>query len=258
VDIVTPNPSPLIASQTVISPKANIAYTFDEHATAFLNSGFGFHSNDARAAVMASTANVIPRAFGSELGFRWADETVAISAAAWLLDLESEFIWVGDEGTTEQAGRSRRLGIDIEARLHPASWLTLGGSATVSRGRLQDLPDGENFISLAPTFTLTSFALVELYAVTTSIRLRHIGARPANESYSVEASGYTIIDLQGTLPLSETLAMTVQCENLLNADWREAQFDTASRLQNEVETTSEIHYTPGTPLNVRVGLTLAF
>ena len=246
------------AQKVVVSPKATLAYTFDEHATLFLNSGFGFHSNDARAAVSNPSQAVLPRAFGAELGARWADDVVAVSAAAWMLDLESEFVWIGDEGTTEEAGRSRRIGLDIEARLHPTSWFTIGGNATVSRGRLRDLPEGENFIALAPTLTLTSFAMFEFDAFTAALRLRHIGARPANESYSVEATGYSIVDINGTLPLTSSLDLNVQVENLLNMSWREAQFDTESRLQGEASSISEIHYTPGTPFNVRVGVGLRF
>ncbi|MDZ4745105.1 MAG: TonB-dependent receptor [bacterium] len=245
-------------TKIVVSPKANLSYMFNDNATMFLNSGFGFHSNDARAAVSNPSQAVVPRAFGAELGARWADDVVAVSAATWMLDLESEFVWIGDEGTTEEAGRSRRIGIDLEARVHPVSWFTVGGNATLSRGRLRDLPEGENYIALAPILTLTSFAVFEFDAFSAALRLRHIGTRPANESYSVVASGYSIVDLNGTVPLTSALDLTMQIENLLNVSWREAQFDTQSRLRSESESVSEIHYTPGTPFNVRLGVGMRF
>lgn len=34
---------------------------------------------------------------------------------------------------------------------------------------------------------------------------------------------------------------------LLNSEWNQAQFDTESRLPNEPEPVSELHFTPGTP-----------
>ncbi len=246
------------AQKIVVSPKANLAYAIDDHGTLFLNSGFGFHSNDARVAVTKASQTTIPRAFGAELGGRWANDVLAFSVAAWMLDLESEFVWIGDEGTTEESGRSRRIGLDVEARVHPTTWFTIGGNATVSRGRLRDLPDGANYIALAPTLTLTSFAVFEFDAFSAAVRLRHIGARPANETYSVAATGYSIVDMNGTVPLTSALDLNVQVENLLNMSWREAQFDTESRLRGESDTTSEIHYTPGTPFNVRVGVGLRF
>ena len=242
----------------VISPKANASLLLTENTTLFLNSGFGFHSNDARVAVSKSNSNIIPRAFGSEIGARWADETIAVSAAGWLLDLENEFIWVGDEGTTEEVGRSRRIGIDIEARYNATDWLTVGTEMTVSKGRLMDLPEGKNYIALAPNITLTAFASAKFDAFSTALRLRNIGSRPANEDNSLTATGYSILDLTAIVPISKNFDLTLQCENILNSTWREAQFDTSSRLPNESTAVSEVNYTPGTPANVRLGLSAKF
>lgn len=43
----------------------------------------------------------------------------------------------------------------------------------------------------------------------------------------------------------------VIAQNLLNAAWKEAQFETESRLRNEIEPVSEIHFAPGTPFFVK-------
>lgn len=243
-----------MATSIVISPKLNASYAFHEHATLFLNSGFGFHSNDARVTVMSPPGTTIPRAFGAEIGSRWSTEFLSVSLAAWLLDLDREFIWVGDAGTTELAGRSRRIGFDIDARLNLTPWLTVGGNATASRGRLRDEPDGEDRIPLAPPFTLTSFLSVSTQPLTASLRVRHIGARPANEVNTVIASGYSILDLTVKFNLTSSLSLGIQVENILNTPWREAQFDTMSRLQGEPTPISEIHFTPGTPRAIRVGV----
>ena len=47
-------------------------------------------------------------------------------------------------------------------------------------------------------------------------------------------------------------------ENALDTMWNEAQFDTESRLRGEEEPVSEIHFTPGNPLNMRLGVSLLF
>jgi len=49
-----------------------------------------------------------------------------------------------------------------------------------------------------------------------------------------------------------------QLENLLNTEWNEAQFDTESRLFHETASYSEIHFTPGNPLNIQAGLSFEF
>ncbi|MDE0043585.1 MAG: hypothetical protein OXT74_16215, partial [Candidatus Poribacteria bacterium] len=50
----------------------------------------------------------------------------------------------------------------------------------------------------------------------------------------------------------------VTVENHFNADWNEAQFDTESRLATEKEPVSEIHFTPGNPMNVQAGVAYEF
>lgn len=242
----------------LISPKANLMYALNQHATVFLNSGFGFHSNDARVVVSQPGENTLPRAFGSEIGGRWSRDGFAVSAALWMLDLQSELVWVGDEGTTEESGRTRRIGLDLEARYSATSWLTLGADATLSRGHYRDVPEGENFIALAPNLTLTSYAVVRSDDFSAALRLRHIGERPGNESYSLRASGYTLLDLNASLALTSKLQCTIECQNLLNSAWREAQFDTQSRLRNEAAPISEIHYTSGTPFALRLGMEMRF
>ncbi|MER3499535.1 MAG: hypothetical protein C4308_13365, partial [Chitinophagaceae bacterium] len=47
-------------------------------------------------------------------------------------------------------------------------------------------------------------------------------------------------------------------QNVLNTKWKETQFDTESRLQNEPAPVSEIHFTPGTPFFARASFTVFF
>jgi outer membrane receptor protein involved in Fe transport len=248
-----------VAQQLVLSPKANVAIPVTDAATLFLNSGFGFHSNDARAIVGNSNARTLPRAFGAEVGARYgsARDVISVSAAAWMLALESELVYVGDEGTTEESGRTLRTGVDLEGIINPLDWLALSVDATISRGRFRDLPDGENFIPLAPDLTLTASAVVRHDDFSAALRLRHVGDRPANEDNSVQALGYSILDLSTAYRLG-AIELFVNVENLLDAEWNEAQFDTESRLPGESESTSELHFTPGTPLSVRGGVAVRF
>ena len=50
----------------------------------------------------------------------------------------------------------------------------------------------------------------------------------------------------------------ISVQNLLNTDWKEAQFETESRLQNESESVTEIHFTPGTHSFLKSHLTIYF
>ncbi|RYE00430.1 MAG: TonB-dependent receptor, partial [Sphingobacteriales bacterium] len=52
--------------------------------------------------------------------------------------------------------------------------------------------------------------------------------------------------------------LQLTAENLLNSNWLEAQFNTTSRLQWEADPVTEIHFTPGTPRFVKLGLSYNF
>lgn len=247
-----------IAGSFLLSPKANVAAPLSDDVTLFANAGFGFHSNDARAMV-GNPEESIPRAFGAELGVRYGRPggPFSLAGAAWSLSLEKEFVFVGDEGTTEESGRTVRRGVDLEAQANPFRWLSISIDATVSEGRFTDLPEGENRIPLAPDLTLTANALARLGGTSAFLRLRRVGDRPANEFGTVIAKGYSIVDLSVSRRFGPA-ELFVTVENLLDAEWNEAQFDTESRLAGEPEPVSELHFTPGTPRSIRGGAAIRF
>jgi hypothetical protein len=90
-----------------------------------------------------------------------------------------------------------------------------------------------------------------------SLRYRYLGDRAANEDNSVVANGYFLADavIKFTRPAFE---LSLLAENLFNVEWNEAQFDTESRLFNEVNPVSEIHFTPGTPFYFKAGISFFF
>ncbi len=250
-----------VAQQFIFSPKANLSITPSEGLSFFGNFGYGFHSNDARVVVAAKGADsTLPRAIGFETGVRIGKVTDLISGsvAAWQLDLESELVYIGDAGEYEPKGKTRRQGIDMELRVTPLEWLAFGADMTISRGRFLDLAEGENFIPLAPNMTLTANAVAKFESVSAALRLRMLDDRPANETNSVTAFGYEIIDLSAAYHISANIEVYANIENLFDAVWNEAQFDTESRLKGEAESVSELHYTPGSPRNVRVGMAYKF
>ncbi len=84
-----------------------------------------------------------------------------------------------------------------------------------------------------------------------------MGDRPANEDNSVVALGYFVTDAAINYTKKKWEA-GISVQNLFNTKWKETQFDTESRLQNEPAPVSEIHFTPGTPLFVRLSFNIFF
>jgi outer membrane receptor protein involved in Fe transport len=90
-----------------------------------------------------------------------------------------------------------------------------------------------------------------------SLRVRGIDSRPANDDGSLTAEGYALVDLVAEHKLGKT-TLGLSITNLLDADWREAQFAEASRVTPSAELVEDVHFTPGTPMTamITVGRTL--
>jgi len=257
VRAVAPGPEGRL-SPSFTGPKASLILTpRSAGLQLFANYGRGFHSNDARAAVSDPMARILPGANGYELGVRRSfRQRAELAAAWWLLDLESEFTWVGDEGTTEAGGATRRHGIEMEARWRVAEPLWAEVDITASRGRYRDT--GE-MIARAPRLTLNSaVVLTDWHDWSGQVRLRHVGDHPAVEDGSVQAAGFTVTDLHVRRRLSGSWDVLLSLENLFNSSYREAQTFFPSRLASEPMAVDDIHFTPGNPRAVRLGLEYRF
>lgn len=245
---------------TLVSPKASVTLSPLEHFDFFVNFGRGFHSNDARGAVRAaSPATLLVPATGYEVGMLarpWKQLT--LSAAAYRLDLDSEQVYVGDEGTTEPSDPSTRMGIELAGRLYFGRWLFADTAATFNKAVFRANSGNAGAVALAPTRTITAgVGFRAPWGTFGSIRLRHIGPRPATEDERITAEGWTIFDARlGHRHGPMELALDAQ--NLFNSEWREVQFATESRLQNEAEPVEEIHFAPGWPFTFRGTLTAYF
>jgi hypothetical protein len=242
-----------------VSPKLNLYYQLSPTVELFARSGFGFHSNDARAVVTNRTAQVLPRAIGYEIGSTFKPvPALVVNTALWALHLQDELVYVGDEGITESAGRTRRFGVDVAARYQLTPSLFADIDLNYNHGRLVGAPKDENYIPLAPGFTsIGGLTLRRPGGLSTSLRYRHINDRAANEDNSVRTRGYFLVDAVVSYTRRRyQLGATV--ENLLNVEWNQAQFDTESQLRNEAAPVSELHYTPGTPFYAKLNASVFF
>jgi len=246
-------------TEAILSPKANLAVELSSATTLFANFGRGFHSNDARAVVQAgSGTRTLPRATGAELGARYVRRGGSVAAALWGLDLQSELVYVGDEGRTEASGPSRRVGVDLEMRVQVIPWLWADADLSLSRGRFRNEPTGANRIPLAPTFTaLAGLTVRDRGPLSGGFRVRYVGARAADETNAVRALSHTVVGLFSRWQVSR-FDLVASVDNLFDVDWNEAQFATTSRLRNESEAVTELHFTPGARRSIQVGVEYRF
>jgi len=243
----------------IASPKLNFYYNASPNVQFYLKSGIGFHSNDTRVVVPQNGVEILPKAYGVDLGaFVKPFPRLLLNLAGWFLDLDQEFVYVGDAAVVEPSGKTRRYGFDFSGRYQAADWLFLDVDLNYTMPRSREVAEGEDYIPLAPTFTSIGGLTTKFgKGLNASLRYRHISDRPANENNTVTALGYTVLD-GGITFTARKCEFGLSFENILNVDWNEAQFDTESRLFNEPEPVSELHYTPGTPFFVKGSATFFF
>jgi outer membrane cobalamin receptor len=245
-------------SKGIVSPKLNFNFSPSNNVKIFLNNGIGFHSNDTRVILNNDAKDILPKVYGTDLGITIKPvKDLVLKATLWHLYSEQEFVYVGDAGIVEPSGKTRRMGIDLSARYQFAKWLYADLDLNLTRARAIGEPKGENYVPLAPAFTSIGGLTAKAGQFTGSLRYRFIDDRPANEDNSVRARGYIIADMVVNYRLKK-FEFFVSMENILNRKWNEAQFDTESRLQFEINPVSEIHFTPGTPRFIKGGVSFAF
>ncbi len=225
----------------------------------FANFGTGFHSNDARAVLANPKLDALPTATAYEFGFRTKIlPRTEIFATYWFLNLSSELVFNGDDGTTSAEGPTHREGLEFGTKIRLLDWLTFTGDFTYTTHAefVRPVPAP---IPLAPIWTARWDLTARLPGgFSTSLEMRYVGDRPADEERLQTARGYTLFNWTGRYRYKNFEAF-LSIENLANTEWRESQFAFNSRLGGEpAEGVNDIHFTPGNPRTFLGGLAFHF
>jgi outer membrane receptor for Fe3+-dicitrate len=249
----------LTKTKAIVNPKLNFLYTQNENLQWFLKSGIGFHSNDARVVLQQNADKILPRAYGADFGNIWKPtQNLVLNTAVWYLFSEEEFVYVGDAGIVEPSGKSERFGLDLGLRYQITDQLYFDTDATLTKARSLENSEGEDYIPLAPNFTMSGgLSFINLGNFSGGLRYRYLADRSANEDNSIIAEGYFVSDLNINYTMKD-ITFGISVENLFDVAWNETQFATESRLQNEVNSVEEIHFTPGTPFFAKATITYRF
>ena len=243
------------ANASILSPKLNLDLALTKNTQLYFYNGRGFHSNDTRVVVAQKGKEILPPAYASDFGgvFKIGRKLV-LQSAIWYLWLAQEFVYVGDEGIVEASGKSRRYGADASVRYEVAKHLFVQVDANYAVPKALEVPKGEDHLPLAPRFTsLGGLVYKKQSGFNGSLFYRVMTDRPATEDNSIVAKGYFILDAAVNYS-SKVWEAGVSVQNLLNTRWKETQFATESRLQNEPVPVTEIHFTPGSPFFLKAHL----
>jgi outer membrane receptor protein involved in Fe transport len=254
-----------VRDASILSPKVNVVITPVKRTDIYLNYGEGFHSNDARGVTSRTDpARPLTKARGYEIGARtnlWNRWDLA--ASVWQLDLDGEFVWVGDGGFTESSEATRRRGLDLETRYELLDWLWADLDLTLARPEYVRNAGNGTAVALAPRRTVAGgLSARHPSGLHGSLRAQSLDTRPADEANDFQAKGFTVVDLAaGYRRGNWEVAATVN--NLLNTTWYTAQFENDSRVRMpdgnlEPAAVTDMHVVPGAPINLKGGVRMYF
>ena len=110
----------------------------------------------------------------------------------WWLNLSSELVFVGDEGTLEPSGPSHRQGFEFSLKAKLLDWLTFTGNVTKTTAEFFN----GNAVPLAPRLTAFADLTARLpWGLSASATMRYVSNRFADEERTQTALGYTLFDV---------------------------------------------------------------
>lgn len=261
-------------SAWISSPKLSVIAGPWEKTEFFFNTGYGFHSNDARgmtAKVTAKTGDAIDSAVplvrtrGSEMGLRTeALPGLQSSVALWQLKLDSELVFVGDAGETEASGASTRYGVEFNNHYVANAWLMLDADLAFSQARFDqtqgDAPHAGRYVPGSVRTVVSLGATVsDLGPWFGQFQLRYFGPRPLIEDNSVRSKGTTLAYARVGYQITPDTKLSLDVFNLFDRKVSDIDYYYASRLPAEAAGgVDDIHSHPAEPRTVRVSLTVSF
>ncbi|MDC4226566.1 MAG: TonB-dependent receptor [Candidatus Manganitrophus sp.] len=276
------------ADDSIISPKLSVILGPWAKTEFYINGGYGFHSNDGRG----STITVDPVAFqsdptcanlpvddpdtcrvskvdplvaakGAEIGLRTAIiPRLQSQFTFWVLEIDSELLFIGDAGNTEATRPSRRTGIEWANYYTPTSWLILDLDVAYSQARFDDSDPAGDRIPGSPEGVISAGAtLNDLMGFLASVRVRYFGPRPLVEDNSVRSDSSTLVNARVGYEFFKSWRIVVDVLNVFDAEDSDIDYfyeSSIPAIDGVGGSAEDIHTHPVNPREVRVALTATF
>lgn len=254
------------ANDSITSPKLSLVFGPWADTELFLNTGRGFHENDARGTTIrvdpvdGTTAvervNPMVRAEGAEIGIRTAlIPYTQLALTVWALDLDSELLYVGDAGATEANRASERHGVELGVYLAPREWLTLDADLAWSRGRFSEFdPAGDRIPGAVESVASFGAAVQHPSGWFGGARFRHFGAAPLIEDNSVRSDPTTVVNFEVGRKLGQRLAVSLAAYNVFDSRDNDITYFYESQLPGEAAPMEDRHFHPVEPRTLRLTL----
>lgn len=238
-------------------------FLLNDRSEFYWNLGRSYHSNDARGVLADNdpvtgdpieSADPLVPVDGTEIGGDWrsSDKRWQFSTSLWALQVQSELLFVGDAGTTEDSGsKSRRHGVEMGVAFNPAEnwqWFLDYSSA---RSRLEDKTLAfrdiggalEQVISLRTAYSWST-------GWQASFAWRYLGDYALDDGQRADSASKT--DLKISYGPGGPWRFDFILLNLFNSEDYDIEYFYESQLPNEAEPVADHHVHRFVPRSVRL------
>ncbi len=243
-------------SDALLSPKLSLILGPWRSTEVYVNLGNGYHSNDARGAVLtvdpvsgqpATPVEPLVRARGVDLGFRTtAIPGLQTTVTVFTLELDSELVFVGDGGATEASRPSRRSGIEWTNFYRLTPHLAFDFDLTLTDASFtDDAPEGDEIPGAIGTTAAAGLSFEEVGPWFGALRWRYFGDVPLIEDDSVQWSSSSLVNARLGYRFASGTQLALEVFNLLDADDSDVEYFYASRLPGEPAAgVEDVHFHP--------------
>lgn len=250
---------------TIFSPKFNIILGPWNDTEFYINTGMGYHSNDARGTTIqvdpvtrepVDTVDPLVRTHGAEVGVRTAAISgLQTSLTFFYLGLDSELVFVGDAGGTEASDASEHIGFEWANYYRPAEWLKFNLDIALTESRYRELDSDSNQIPNSIGRIITGGLTVNpVGGWLNTFRLRHFGPRPLVETGDIKSDATTLLNFKTGYDFG-SVQVDLNLLNVFDTTNTDISYYYTSRFRSGGPEVGDIHFHPVIPRSVRLSLT---
>jgi len=241
------------ATTATVSPRARTSLEVAPGWQVFAAYGHGLRSPEARAVALGDEAQ-FTTSRSAELGVSRQTSGFTASATGFGAWIENEVVFDHVAGTTLVRNATRRLGAEVAASFRATDWLGLRADATYVHARFTDsgspVPGVPGLLGRLEARGQRGPWAAGVLASAMAPRDLAFGAR---------GQAFAVVDAMARRSW-QSFALELQIDNLLNSQWRESEFQFASRFDPAAPPSQlpRLHFAPGRPLGARLVVSARF
>lgn len=229
-----------------------------------------------------------------EAGYKYASPTFSAGANFYYMNYRDQFVLTGEinsigEAIAKNAGKSYRMGLELEAAWKPTDWFRWDANATFSKNRAKDWTVdvdgtattlGDTHLSFSPDVIFNNIFTFTYKGLNASIRSQYVGEQYMTntdfKSYTYDGKEYSMmlddffttnIDLSYTFKMKGLKSVTIGCTvyNVFSAEydnngWAAPYFtkDSSGKIVCTSWDEYEAGFAPSAPINAMAHLSFEF